>query len=378
MLKFTVIINKKSNLTNMRKVKIFIAYSKDDREYKDQLLTHLELLKKEGDVETWDDSQIMIGSQWDQVIKDNLKESDIVLFLVSADSMASKYVQEREIKYAIKRAEEGKVILVPIIIKHCHWRPLKIGNYQALPKNLAPITDIKKWFDLNEAYLHITEELVEIINEVKRKRNQMKYHMESLKSLYESQSINKDNFKGDIEVITGGMFSGKTIQLILRIKKEIFANKKVALFKHIKDNRYSHDYIVSHDKEKMSAIPINDANKIPELSTDADVIGIDEAQFFEDDTIVDVCCLLSNLGKRIIIAGLDMNYRGEPFNYMPKLMAVADKVTKVHAVCINCGNDAHFSYRTVEGNEEIDVGSDDKYDPLCRWCYNKKILYENY
>ncbi len=180
---------------------------------------------------------------------------------------------------------------------------------------------------------------------------------------------------GWIEVITGSMFSGKTEELIRRLKRAQIAKQKVAIFKPELDKRYSEKEIVSHDQSSIPSIPIKHPAQILEHSNEAEVIGIDEAQFF-DDSIIEICNDLANKGKRVIIAGLDMDYQGKPFGPMPALMAIAEYVTKVHAICIKCGNLAHFSHRITASNSLIELGEKDKYEPLCRACYLEAIKKE--
>jgi thymidine kinase len=173
---------------------------------------------------------------------------------------------------------------------------------------------------------------------------------------------------GWVEVITGPMFSGKTKELIRRIRRAIFASQKVAIFKPSIDNRYSEMHIVSHDNNKLISIPVDSSNEIIGKSIEFNVIGIDEAQFF-DQNLISVCNQLANEGKRVIVAGLDMDYKGSPFGPMPDLMAKAEYVTKLNAICMKCGNPAHYSYRLVENEQQILLGEKDKYIPLCRKCF---------
>ncbi|MFA6872491.1 MAG: thymidine kinase, partial [Bacteroidaceae bacterium] len=175
--------------------------------------------------------------------------------------------------------------------------------------------------------------------------------------------INKRS--GRIEVVCGSMFSGKTEELIRRLKRAQFARQKVEIFKPSIDIRYSDAEVVSHDSNSIASTPIDSSGSIELLSSDIDVVGIDEAQFF-DDGIVDVCRRLANQGIRIIIAGLDMDFKGEPFGPMPMLCAIADEVTKVHAICVRCGNLAYASHRLVEGEKRILLGETGEYEPLCR------------
>ena len=173
---------------------------------------------------------------------------------------------------------------------------------------------------------------------------------------------------GWIEVVCGSMFSGKTEELIRRLKRAKFANQKVEIFKPKKDTRYDDVQVVSHDENSIHSIPISKSTDIFEHVKEIDVIGIDEAQFFDTD-LVSVCQRLAIKGKRVIIAGLDMDFRGIPFGPMPALLAVAEYITKVHAICPHCGNLATHSYRLSEEDETIVLGEKDKYEPRCRVCY---------
>jgi len=173
---------------------------------------------------------------------------------------------------------------------------------------------------------------------------------------------------GWIEVVCGSMFSGKTEELIRRLKRAKFANQKVEIFKPKKDTRYHNTQVVSHDENSIHSIPVENSQDIYEHIKEIDVVGIDEAQFF-DAELVDVCQRLAIKGKRVIIAGLDMDYRGLPFGPMPSLLAVAEYITKVHAICPHCGNLATHSYRLSEEEETVVLGEKDKYEPRCRVCY---------
>lgn len=173
---------------------------------------------------------------------------------------------------------------------------------------------------------------------------------------------------GSIEVICGSMFSGKTEELLRRLRRAKLARRKVEIFKPVVDNRYSDTEVVSHDANSIPSTPVEMSGNILLLASDVDVVGIDEAQFFDDD-IVDVCLKLTEMGVRVIVAGLDMDFRGRPFGAMPQLMAVADDVTKVHAICVRCGELALFSHRLAEGQQIVMLGETDRYEPLCRSCY---------
>lgn len=180
------------------------------------------------------------------------------------------------------------------------------------------------------------------------------------------------NFKGQrsgwIEVVCGSMFSGKTEELIRRLKRAKIANQKVEIFKPSKDTRYDETKVISHDENVIMSIPVETSLRILELSHDFRVIGIDEAQFF-DDQLPAVCEKLALRGVRVIVAGLDMDFQGKPFGPVPSLMAMAEYVTKVHAICPHCGNLATHSYRLTEETETVVLGEKDKYEPRCRICY---------
>jgi thymidine kinase len=175
---------------------------------------------------------------------------------------------------------------------------------------------------------------------------------------------------GSIEVIVGSMFSGKTEELIRRLKRAKIARLKVEIFKPAIDKRYSALEVVSHDENSIQSTPVESSGNILLMTSDVDVIGIDEAQFF-DSGLVDVCVSLANMGVRVIVAGLDMDFKGNPFGPMPGLMAVADHVTKVHAICMQCGDVAQFSHRFSKADKLVLLGEKDEYEPLCRSCYTK-------
>ena len=174
---------------------------------------------------------------------------------------------------------------------------------------------------------------------------------------------------GWIEVICGSMFSGKTVELIRRLRRAEFANQELILFKPKIDNRYSKKNVVSHSGNAFEGVLVEKASEILRHINEHKVVAIDEAQFF-DDEIVSVCKTLSGQGIRVILAGLDMDYTGKPFGPMPNLLSVAEYVTKVHAICVSCGNLAQFSHRTVEDKSQVLVGAVEKYQPLCRACFN--------
>ena len=180
---------------------------------------------------------------------------------------------------------------------------------------------------------------------------------------------------GRIEVVCGSMFSGKTEELIRRLKRAKFAKQRVEIFKPSIDVRYSEEEVVSHDQNSIMSTPIDSSSSILLLANDIDVIGIDEAQFL-DDGLVNVCNELANRGIRVIIAGLDMDYRGVPFGPIPGLCAIADEVTKVHAICVKCGSLAYVSHRLVESDKRVLLGETQEYEPLCRECYQKVIAEE--
>ena len=174
---------------------------------------------------------------------------------------------------------------------------------------------------------------------------------------------------GWIEVICGSMFSGKTEELIRRMRRAEFANQAFVIFKPEIDNRYSKKKVVSHQGNDFEAVVVKSATEILEHWNGEKVVAVDEAQFF-DEAIVEVCNTLANKGVRIILAGLDMDYMGVPFGPMPALLSIAEYVTKVHAICVSCGNLAQFSHRTVKESGQVLVGAVEKYKPLCRSCYN--------
>ena len=177
---------------------------------------------------------------------------------------------------------------------------------------------------------------------------------------------------GRIEVVCGSMFSGKTEELIRRMRRAQFAKQRVEIFKPAIDVRYSEEDVVSHDQKHIQSTPIDSSGSILLLANDIDVVGIDEAQFF-DMGIVDVCNELANKGVRVIVAGLDMDFKGVPFGPMPALCAIADDVTKVHAICVRCGALAYVSHRLVENDKRVLLGETQEYEPLCRECYQKAV-----
>jgi thymidine kinase len=188
--------------------------------------------------------------------------------------------------------------------------------------------------------------------------------------MFIERNINNRKKTGSLEVIAGSMFSGKTEELIRRLKRAKIAQQKVEIFKPAIDVRYSVSEVVSHDENSISSTPVSNSANILLLSGNVDVIGIDEAQFF-DKGLVEVAVKLANLGIRVIVAGLDMDFKGEPFGPIPELMAVADHVDKVHAICVKCGNVAQFSHRLSNKEQVVLLGEKDVYEPLCRGCYRE-------
>ncbi len=179
--------------------------------------------------------------------------------------------------------------------------------------------------------------------------------------------INKGK-SGWVEVICGSMFSGKTEELIRRLKRSLLANQKVEIFKPKIDNRYHQENVVSHDENEIRSTPVAFSNEIPLLAGNSEVVGIDEAQFFDQD-LVKICSQLANSGKRVIVAGLDMDFEGNPFGPMPHLIATAEFVTKVHAICMKCGDVASYSYRLTSQKDQVVLGETDSYQARCRNCF---------
>lgn len=178
----------------------------------------------------------------------------------------------------------------------------------------------------------------------------------------------RDRSKGWIEVICGSMFSGKTEELIRRLRRAQFAHQEVEIFKPALDTRYHDSEIVSHDATSIASTPVEHAQNILLLANPAEVVGIDEAQFF-DQSLVEVCQQLASRGSRVIVAGLDMDYLGKPFGPMPALMAVAEYVTKVHAICMVCGDLGTHSFRKINYDQKVLLGEKDSYEPRCRSCF---------
>lgn len=186
--------------------------------------------------------------------------------------------------------------------------------------------------------------------------------------MFLENTINSKKRKGSIEVICGSMFSGKTEELIRRLKRAKIAKQKVEIFKPEVDTRYDEEAVVSHDSNQIHSTPVPASANIPLLINDEEVIGIDEAQFF-DMELVGVCNQLANQGIRVIVAGLDMDFQGKPFGPIPAIMATAEYVTKVHAICVRCGNLANHSHRITQDEKLVMLGETESYQPLCRDCF---------
>ena len=193
----------------------------------------------------------------------------------------------------------------------------------------------------------------------------------SLKIMFLENTVNRGRSAGWIEVVCGSMFSGKTEELIRRLKRAEFAKMNVEIFKPKLDVRYSEEEVVSHVGTSIRSTPVEHSSQILLLASTAEVIGIDEAQFF-DDGLPEVCNQLANMGVRVIVAGLDMDYTGKPFGPMPHLLAIAEYVTKVHAICVETGQLAHYSHRTIEGDKQVQLGEKESYVPLSRAAFVKK------
>ncbi len=186
--------------------------------------------------------------------------------------------------------------------------------------------------------------------------------------MFLEKSLLRGRKHGWIEVIAGSMFSGKTEELIRRLRRAKYANQKVEIFKPRIETRYSENEVVSHDARAIMSTPVESSANILLLVSDIEVVGIDEAQFF-DEGLVEVCNKLANDGIRVIVAGLDMDYLGVPFGPVPKLMSIAEYVTKVHAICMRCGNLASYSHRLSSNDKRVLLGEKDAYEPLCRECF---------
>ena len=182
--------------------------------------------------------------------------------------------------------------------------------------------------------------------------------------------LENNKHRGWVEVVCGSMFSGKTEELIRRLRRAEFANLKVEIFKPIIDTRYSAENVVSHEGHSIRCTPVESPQNILLLTSGVDVVGIDEAQFF-DHSLVDVCRQLADSGIRVVVAGLDMDYMGKPFGPMPALMARAEHVDKVHAICVRCGNIAQHSHRLTKNDKLVVLGEKDTYEPICRHCFNR-------
>jgi len=187
---------------------------------------------------------------------------------------------------------------------------------------------------------------------------------------FRETSLRANEPQGWIEVICGSMFSGKTEELIRRLNRARIAKQNVEIFKPQIDTRYSEEDVVSHDARAIRSTPVSSPGNILLMTGDVDVVGIDEAQFF-DHSLVEVCNQLANQGVRVVVAGLDMDFQGKPFGPMPALMAIAEYVTKVQAICMKCGNPAHYSHRLTGEAQQVMLGEKDVYEPLCRRCYNQ-------
>lgn len=192
----------------------------------------------------------------------------------------------------------------------------------------------------------------------------------TLQMLFSEQNFRRGECCGSIEVICGSMFSGKTEELIRRLKRAQIAKLNVEIFKPKTDTRYDESAVVSHDKNSIQSTPVESSSAILLLGTNAQVVGIDEAQFFDAD-LPYVCNQLAKKGIRVVVAGLDMDFQGNPFGPMPALLAIAEHVTKVNAVCMQCGSPAVYSYRTVAVESRVLLGEKDSYEPRCRTCFHK-------
>lgn len=190
--------------------------------------------------------------------------------------------------------------------------------------------------------------------------------------MFLENSIHTNRKKGWIEVICGSMFSGKTEELIRRMKRAKFAKQNVEIFKPEIDVRYDEEKVVSHDANEIHSTPVPSSSNIIILANNVDVVGIDEAQFF-DDGLVAVCNQLANSGVRVIVAGLDMDFKGKPFGPMPQIMACAEYITKVHAICMRCGELANHSHRINANDKLVQLGETDTYEPLCRNCFQQAV-----
>lgn len=191
--------------------------------------------------------------------------------------------------------------------------------------------------------------------------------------MFLEKDSNNSERTGWIEIVCGSMFSGKTEELLRRLTRARIAKQKVEVFKPAVDVRYDDEDVVSHDARKSNSIPVENASQILFYAEDFEVVGIDEAQFFGSE-LVSVCNELANRGKRVIVAGLDMDYQGKPFGPIPQLLSTAEYVTKVHAICMKCGNLANYSHRTVKDEKLVVLGETEAYEPLCRKCFMEASL----
>ena len=182
--------------------------------------------------------------------------------------------------------------------------------------------------------------------------------------------LTKNN--GSIEVICGSMFSGKTEELLRRLKRARFAKLEIIVFKPRIDTRYDRESIVSHNANNISSKVVESTSEILESVNEENVVAIDEAQFFTEN-LVEVCNALANQGKRVIVAGLDMDFLGKPFGVMPKILAIAENITKLHAICVDCGSIANYSFRLTKNQQLIELGQKNEYKPLCRNCFMKNV-----
>ncbi|WP_329904866.1 thymidine kinase [Porphyromonas pogonae] len=194
--------------------------------------------------------------------------------------------------------------------------------------------------------------------------------------IIENNACGSVSKRGSIEVICGSMFSGKTEELLRRLRRAKIARQKVEIFKPAIDTRYDEEQVVSHDRNTIDSTPVDNSGNILLMCSEVDVVGIDEAQFF-DDGLVSIVQQLADQGIRVVIAGLDMDFRRNPFGPMPALCAIADSVLKVHAICVECGRLANYSYRLVEATEQVVLGELNEYRPLCRGCYMKHHSQES-
>lgn len=195
--------------------------------------------------------------------------------------------------------------------------------------------------------------------------------------MFPEQNDNRSHQRGWIEVICGSMFSGKTEELIRRMRRAQFARQSVEIFKPLIDQRYSVAEVVSHNRTSIRSTPVPHSSQLLLMTSDVDVVGVDEAQFF-DDELPNVCTELANRGVRVIVAGLDLDFRGRPFGPMPQLLALAEFVTKVHAICIKTGNLAHHSFRLTPSEKLVELGEQDLYLPLSREAFNRALVDPNY